>query len=93
MVATSKSPLHLKLNEKIGRAVFAFDSKGVVETRELPSDDMAVWHPMSARLRDVAEPICRGRVHWKAEFNNWIVFRQFAGAVLADLETQGRRVA
>jgi len=74
-------------------AIFAFDGKGVVETRELPSGDMAVWHPMSSDLRDIVEPICRGRGHWKAEFNNWIVFRQFSDAVLADLETQGRRVA
>ena len=74
-------------------AIFAFDGKGVIETRALPSGDMAVWHPMSTALRDIVEPICRGRGHWKAEFNNWIVFRQFADAVLADLETQGRRVA
>lgn len=74
-------------------AIFTFDGKGVVETRELPSGDMAVWHPMSAGLRDIVEPICRGRGHWKAEFNNWIVFRQFAEAVLVDLEAQGRRVA
>jgi len=74
-------------------AIFAFDGKGVVETRELPNGDMAVWHPMSADLRDIVEPICRGRGRWKAEFKNWIVFRQFADAVLDDLTTQGRRVA
>jgi len=74
-------------------AIFAFDGKGFVETRDLPSGDMAVWHPMSIALRDIVEPICKGRGHWKAEFNNWIVFRQFVSAVLADLEAQGRRVA
>lgn len=74
-------------------AIFAFDGMGVVETRELPSGDMAVWHPMSTDLRDIVEPICRGRGHWKAEYKNWIVFRQFADAVLADLEKQGRRLA
>jgi hypothetical protein len=74
-------------------AIFAFDGKGVVKTRELQSGDIAVWHEMSAGLRDIVEPICRGRGHWNAEFNNWIVFQQFAHAVLADLETQGRRVA
>lgn len=74
-------------------AIFAFDGKGIVETRELPSGDIAVWHPMSEDIRGIVEPICRGRGHWKAEFNNWIVFRQFAGAVLADLESQGRRVS
>lgn len=47
---------------------------------------------MSAGLRDIVERICRGRGHWKAEFDNWIVFPQFADTVLADLETQGRRV-
>lgn len=46
-------------------AIFAFDGKGVVETRELPSGDMAVWHPMSSGLRDIVEPICRRRGHWK----------------------------
>lgn len=74
-------------------AIFVFDGKGVVETRELPSGDMAVRHPISDGLRDIVEPICRGRGHWKAEFNNWIVFRQFVGAVLNDLEMRGRRMA
>jgi len=74
-------------------AIFAFDGKGVVETRVLPSGDMAVWHPLSSDLREIVEPICRGRGHWKPEFNNWIVFRQFADAVLDDLEAQGRRAA
>jgi hypothetical protein len=74
-------------------AIFDIVGKGLVETRELPSGDMTVWHPMSAGLRDIVEPICRGRGHWQAEFNNWIVFRQFAEAVLADLEAQGRRLA
>lgn len=74
-------------------AIFAFDGKGVVETRVLPSGDIAVWHSVNSDLRDIVEPICRGRGHWKPEFNNWIVFRQFANAVLEDLEAQGRRAA
>lgn len=73
--------------------IFAFDGRGVVEARELPSGDLAVWHPVNAGIRDIVQPICRGRGYWNAEFKNWIVFRQFAGTVLSDLETQGRRLA
>jgi hypothetical protein len=74
-------------------AIFIYDGIGAVETGELPSGDITVRHPMNDRLRDIVEPICRGRGRWKAEYNNWIVFKQFANCVHADLEKQGRRIA
>ena len=74
-------------------AIFVIEGAGAVETRELPSGDITVKHAINERLRDIVEPICRGRGHWKAEYNNWIVFRQFADSVLADLEKCGSRVA
>lgn len=74
-------------------AVFVYDGIGAVETRELPSGDITVRHPMNDQLREIVEPICRGRGHWKAEYNNWIIFRQFADVVLSELEMQGRRIA
>jgi hypothetical protein len=73
-------------------ATFSFDGIGIVKTRELASGDITVWHPVNEALREIVEPICRNRGHWKAEYNNWIVFRQFSDSVLADLEAQGRRV-
>lgn len=57
-----------------------------VYLRSLPSGDMTVWHPYNEYIRAMVEPICRNRGHWKVEYNNWIIFRKFKDAVLADLE-------
>lgn len=57
----------------------------VIHIRPLPSGDLAVWHPCNEDVREVVEPICRNRGHWKAEYNNWIIFRQFEDVVCAEL--------
>jgi hypothetical protein len=31
--------------------------------------------------------------NWEADYNNWIIFKQFADAVPMDLEKHGRRIA
>ena len=56
-----------------------------IQIRPLPSGDLAVWHPCNEDVRAVIEPICRNRGHWKAEYNNWIIFRQFENVVCAEL--------
>lgn len=62
-----------------------------VHLRPLPSGDFAVWHPCNEDVRAVIEPICRNRGHWKAEYNNWIVFRQFWEIVCTELEAEANR--
>lgn len=57
-----------------------------VYLRPLGSGDLAVWHPCNEHVRTVVEPICRSRGHWKAGYNNWIIFRQFQVIVRAELE-------
>lgn len=47
---------------------------------------MTVWHPYNDAVRAKVEPICRNRGHWKAEYNNWVIFRKFKAGVRADLE-------
>ena len=56
-----------------------------VQILPLPSGDLAVRHPFNEDVRAVVEPICRNRGHWKAEYNNWIIFRQFEEVVCAEL--------
>lgn len=55
--------------------------------RNLPSGDLAVWHPYNPAVQSIVEPICRHRGYWRASHNNWIVFKQFGPAVLAKLES------
>lgn len=62
-----------------------------VHLRPLPSGDFAVWHPCNEGVRAVIEPICRNRGHWQAEYNNWIIFRQFREIVCAELEAEANR--
>lgn len=59
----------------------------VVEARELPYGQLAVWHPLSGLARDVVEPLCRGRGYWKARYNNWIIHKPFVPEVLAALRS------
>ncbi len=54
---------------------------------ELPSGDLKVWHPFNDRVRQLIEPICRGRGRWHPRFNNWIVFSNFKYEVIAELDT------
>lgn len=61
-----------------------------VHIRSLPSGDMAVWHPCNEVVRAAVEPICRNRGHWKPEYNNWIIFRQFQNIVRAELEAEAK---
>lgn len=51
----------------------------------LPSGDLKIWHPHNDAVRLVVEPICRKRGYWRTGYNNWIVYRWFATAVLNEL--------
>lgn len=73
-------------------AIFFFEDKGLVETGFLPSGDMTVWHPASASLRGIVEPICRGRGYWNGAYNNWIVKQKFADYVSSELAKLGRQL-
>lgn len=67
-----------------------FTIKGVpVYARNLPSGDMAVWHPFNNAVQAVVEPICRGRGYWQPEFRNWVIKAACTGAVLAELTKVG----
>lgn len=66
--------------------VWTFSILGVsVLVRELPANNIAVFHPICESVRQVVEPICRGRGYWNPEFKNWIVFETFKESVLAEL--------
>jgi len=53
--------------------------------RPLAHGDIAVWHPFNLVTRRVVKAACRGRGRWSGQYNNWIVFRQFANLVLSEL--------
>lgn len=61
-----------------------------VYLRRLPSGDMSVWHPFNEHIRRIVEPICRQRGYWEPTYNNWIVFKCFAGDVCNALQKAGR---
>ncbi|AQV92301.1 hypothetical protein BJN34_00140 [Cupriavidus necator] len=66
--------------------VWTFSILGVsVHVRELPRNNIAVFHQICEPIRQLVEPICRGRGYWNPEFKNWIVFETFKGTVLAEL--------
>lgn len=56
-----------------------------VFVRDLPSGDIKVWHPYNEHVRQIVEPICRGRGLWHPRYNNWVVFAQFKDLALAEL--------
>jgi len=53
-----------------------------VYIRNLPSGDIAVWHPIHEYVGHVVESICRHRGRWNSQYNNWIVFSNFKYQVL-----------
>ena len=66
--------------------VWTFSILGVwVQVRELPANNVAVFHPICEPVRQLVEPICRGRGYWNAQFRNWIIFEVFKDTVLAEL--------
>ncbi|KJK22605.1 hypothetical protein UB46_21045 [Burkholderiaceae bacterium 16] len=66
--------------------VWTFSVLGVtVRVRELPRNNIAIYHQICEPVRELVEPICRGRGFWSAQFNNWVVFEQFKGLVLEEL--------
>ncbi len=71
--------------------VWTFSVYGVtVRVRELPINNIVVFHSLCEPVRELIEPICRGRGYWSAQYNNWIVFEQFKGVVLDELARVGR---
>ena len=66
--------------------VWTFSILGVsVHVRELPRNNIAVFHQICEPIRQLVEPICRGRGYWNPEFKNWIVFETFKDTVLTEL--------
>lgn len=66
--------------------VWTFSVMGVtVHVRELPINNIAVFHPICEPVRELVEPICRGRGFWSSQYNNWVVFDRFKGIVLSEL--------
>ncbi|GAB7545321.1 hypothetical protein CS8_050010 [Cupriavidus sp. 8B] len=66
--------------------VWTFSIHGVlVFVRELPRNNITVYHQICAPLRKLVEPICTGRGYWRSEYRNWLVFEQFKGLVLDEL--------
>ncbi|MFS8974552.1 hypothetical protein PO002_08625 [Cupriavidus necator] len=72
--------------------VWTFSVLGVtVRARELPRNNIAIYHPICEPVRELVEPICRGRGFWSAEYNNWVVFEQFKRLVLEELGRLAKR--
>ena len=66
--------------------VWMFSVMGVtVQVRELPINNIAVFHPICEPVRELVEPICRGRGFWSSQFKNWVVFDRFKAIVLSEL--------
>lgn len=61
-----------------------------VYVRDLPSGDMKVWHPYNEQVRQIVEPICRGRGLWNPHYKNWVVFAQFKDLALNELRSTAR---
>ena len=64
-----------------------------VQTRSLQSGDMAVWHRLSDTVRNVVEPICRGKGYWDDKYHNWVIKAGNVQSVLVDLEMAQRESA
>lgn len=56
-----------------------------VYARNLPINNMSVSHRYNEAVRNIVEPICRGRGRWDAGYKNWIIFDQFREVVLEEL--------
>lgn len=74
-------------------AIFVLENVGAIETGQLPSGDIKVWHPLNAKLRTIVERACRGRGYWDSKYNNWVVKARFARAAISEIATQTKRVA
>ncbi len=61
-----------------------------VFVRNLPSGDMAVWHPYNPEVQQIVEPICRGCGYWQPEYKNWVIKSNCVTRVLAALGIVGR---
>lgn len=57
-----------------------------VLVRELPINNISIFHPRNQAVRERVEPICRNRGFWSAEYKNWVVFEQFRDVVLYELQ-------
>ena len=67
--------------------VWTFYVLGVpVYVRELPFNNISVFHPTNQAVREIIEPICRGRGYWSADYKNWVIFEQFRTIILNELE-------
>jgi hypothetical protein len=60
-----------------------------VYIRDLPSGDIAVWHPYDIALGKVIYQICFGKGYWNTKYKNWLIFSGFANVVIGDIEARG----
>ncbi|OHU99734.1 hypothetical protein BLA34_15145 [Ralstonia solanacearum] len=56
-----------------------------VYVRELPAENITVFHPFNEAVRGIVEPICNGRGYWRSDYKNWVIFDQFRDVVLGEL--------
>lgn len=59
-----------------------------VYIRDLPSGDIAVWHPYNIELGKFIYQICLGRGYWKPQYKNWLIFSAFAHSVVSDIQVR-----
>lgn len=59
-----------------------------VYIRNLPSGDIAVWHPYDIELGRVIYQICFGKGYWKSKYKNWLIFSGFANTVIDDIKSR-----
>lgn len=74
-------------------AIFSVEGSGLIQIGTLPSGDMTVKHTGAGKVFEVVNASCHsGRGHWNQEYRNWIIFKQFAGEVLAEFEAVAKRI-
>ncbi len=62
-----------------------------VYVRNLPSGDVAIWHPFNENTRIVVEGICRNHGRWHGRYNNWIIFANCKLKVMEALDSAGEK--
>ena len=59
-----------------------------VYIRNLPSGDIAVWHPYNLKLGSIIYGICIGHGYWDSDYKNWVIFNGFASQVISAIHAR-----